>query len=51
MPGHTLMMSNKDTWVTCKKCNQKSALSSLDVTMYRENWYHISCWKSLVGKF
>ncbi|WP_268543570.1 hypothetical protein [Candidatus Nitrosotenuis cloacae] len=46
-----ITQGEKQTWVTCKKCNEKSSLSSSDVTLYRENWYHLSCWKALVGKF
>ncbi|MEM3065541.1 MAG: hypothetical protein QW177_09280 [Candidatus Nitrosotenuis sp.] len=48
------MLSQKathETWVTCRKCKEQMSLSSLNATLYRQNWYHLSCWKSLVGKF
>jgi hypothetical protein len=42
---------NRQTTVTCQKCKKEATLADLDATLYRENWYHLSCWKALVGKF
>ncbi|WP_158507486.1 hypothetical protein [Candidatus Nitrosotenuis cloacae] len=47
----SLDKSNKQTLVTCQRCKEQTSLSDLDATLYRENWYHLSCWKALVGKF
>lgn len=42
--------ANKETLVTCQKCKKQTNLSSLNATLHRQSWYHLSCWKELVGK-
>ena len=36
---------------TCVKCKIKLNLSDRKCTIHNSKWYHLDCWKELVGKF
>ena len=34
---------------TCFSCNGEMDISMKQSTMFREKWYHVWCWRKMVG--